>query len=308
MTHSVALTGGTGFIGNTVLPTLLAAGHSVRLLVRNPDKFHGRFDQQNFGRLQIVAGSLQHHSALQELLDGVDTIVHCAGRVRGRRAEEFLADNVIGTQALLDADTNPSHFIFISTLAAREPVLSDYASSKMQAEQLVQGRQTNNWTIIRPPAVYGPGDRELRPLFDWIRRGVLWVPGAASNRFSLLHVSDLAALIKNTVETGPLNSKICEPCDGKVGGYQWTELQAIAANVFNRRIRRFTVPERILNTAAHANMVFSSIINNSPMLTPGKVRELVHRDWVSDPKNVISGWHPQISLKAGLQDLYSEDH
>ena len=300
MARSVALTGGTGFIGSSVLSQLLAAGHSVRVLARNSAKITVESDH-----LHIISGDLHNQSALAELIDGADTIVHCAGRVRGRNLTQFNTDNIIATQALLNSCNSHSHFVYISSLAAREPALSHYASSKLQAEQVVKDHINSNWTIIRPPAVYGAGDVELRPLFDWMRRGILWIPGRPSNRFSILHVNDLASLITYIVESSGPARQIYEPYDGKKGGYQWQELRAIAADVFNRKIRPYTIPGSILNTAARLNMVFSTITNRPPMLTPGKVRELVHSDWVSDPAKSITGWQPQIDFKVGLQNLYS---
>ncbi len=300
MARSVALTGGTGFIGSSVLSKLLAAGHSVRLLARKPAKIPLKSNQ-----LYIISGDLHNRSALTELIDDADTIVHCAGRVRGRNPTEFNSDNVIATQALLDISKNHTHFVYMSSLAAREPTLSDYAASKMQAERLVRAQSTGNWTIIRPPAVYGAADLEIRPIFDWMRRGILWIPGNPSNRFSILHVNDLASLVAYIVECAGPMSQILEPHDGVNKGYQWSDLQDLAASVFNRKIYPYTIPRRILDAAAHTNMLFSTLTNRSPMLTPGKVRELVHSNWVSDSAKSVTGWQPQIDLKAGLKNLYS---
>ena len=303
MTITVALTGGTGFIGSTLLPHLLSSGHAVRALARNPATIIERSAQ-----LTIVKGDLHNRQALEQLITGADTVIHCAGRVRGRSAAEFTIDNVTATQSLLEVATNTTHFVYISSLAARLPALSYYANSKKRAEDLVTGRQSGCWTIIRPPAVYGPNDRELRPLFDWMSRGIMWVPGNPHNRFSLLHATDLARFVGEIVTQPQATAQIHEPNDGKESGYQWTELQTIAASVFNRRIRCFTVPEAILNGAAHANMIFSGVRNTSPMLTPGKVRELLHTDWVSDPKNSLAGWHAGIDFKVGLKNLYTQNH
>lgn len=303
MAHAVALTGGTGFIGSVALPQLLEAGHSVRLLARDPAKVNIDSPQ-----LTVIPGDLQNRTALHALASGVDTIIHCAGRVRGRSHSEFSRDNVAATQSLLDTSSTDVHFIYISSLAACKPALSHYAASKKQAEDVVRSHQTANWTIIRPPAVYGAEDRELRPLFDWMRRGLLWVPGDPSNRFSLLHVADLAQLINHVVELPKASLHIHEPHDGKDQGYQWRELQTIAAAVFNKRIRCYTIPKTILNSAAYANMIFSTLTNRSPMMTPGKVRELIQSHWVSDPEKSVAGWQPQIDLKVGLQKLYTQNH
>lgn len=303
MTITVALTGGTGFVGSTLLPHLLASGHSVRALARNPAKIVARSTQ-----LTIVQGDLQNRQALKQLVTDADMVIHCAGRVRGRTAAEFAIDNVTATQSLLELVSNTTHFVYISSLAARLPALSFYADSKKRAEDLVTGRQSGCWTIIRPPAVYGPNDRELRPLFDWMSRGIMWVPGNLRNRFSLLHATDLARFVGHIVTRPQATAQIHEPNDGKESGYQWNELQTIAAAVFNRRIRCITIPRAILNGAAHTNMIFSGLTNTSPMLTRGKVRELLHPDWVSDPEKMLAGWHAGIDFKVGLKNLYTQNH
>ena len=84
-------------------------------------------------------------------------------------------------------------FLLMSSLAARMPQLSDYAASKRRGELAVEAAPENlRWTVLRPPAVYGPGDRELLPLFRWVARGIAPLPAGGGGRFSLLYVDDLA--------------------------------------------------------------------------------------------------------------------
>ena len=306
MTAKVALTGGTGFIGSSILKYLLLAGHTVYLLARNPSKVSHPSDQ-----LKIIHGSLQHHSAVNQLTKDTSVIIHCAGRVRGRTMDQFDVDNVQTTRFLLDAATKHNrlrHFIYISSLAARNPELSNYAKSKKLSEDLLKAQPHLAATIIRPPAVYGHNDKELRPLFNWLRRGIMWVPGNATNRFSLLHCDDLGQLVAQLATQTPFSTKIFEPDDNNGMGYRWTDLQTIAATVFDRRIRCFTIPPAILNGAAQLNMIFSYLANSSPMLTPGKTRELLHADWVSDPDKAVAGWQPTIDFSVGLKKLYSLDN
>jgi len=300
-TKVVALTGGTGFIGSTVLKYLLAAGHIVRLLVRDPRKFDSLPSQ-----LHVVPGNLQDRRSLETLVKNTEVIVHCAGRVRGSTQEEFNLDNVLGTRALLDTairHTHLQHFIHISSLAAREPHLSLYAGSKKLSEDVLRDHQFQFWTIIRPPAVYGPKDKELRLLFNWMRRGMMWVPGDITNRFSLLHSEDLGQLIAHQILESPPTTRIFEPDDGKNHGYQWIDLQKTASDLYGHRVRCLTIPPSILHSAAHVNVIFCKIFNNAPMLTPGKVRELLHKNWVSDPTKAVPSWKPTIDFSVGLRTL-----
>lgn len=300
---TVALTGGTGFIGSRILQSLLSNGYFVRLLVRNPSKIHT--DNQN---IELICGDLHNRYTLKQLTDNISTVIHCAGRVRGTTAAQFDLDNIEGTKNILNMSMNSpqlQRFIHISSLSAREPSLSHYANSKRSSEQVLENSHFKQWTIIRPPAVYGPNDSELRPLFDWMRRGLLWVPGPANKRFSLLHVEDLSRLVLSQLQADISSGKTIEPDDKHSEGYSWNDVRDIASDYFQRRIHILNVSPSLLTSAAHMNVVFSKLLNNSPMLTPGKVRELLHTDWTSRGGTSIQDWAPEIDLKTGLSTLYS---
>ncbi len=305
MTRTVALTGGTGFIGSTIQKFLLDAGHSVRSLYRNIST------DNTPSHVTKIIGNLHDPDAAKQLIAKADTIIHCAGRVRGYSEKEFIADNVDTTRNLLNAayaGGQVDNFVYISSLAAREPSLSDYAKSKHLAEEVIRTHPFNAWTIVRPPAVYGPGDRELRPLFDWMRRGILWVPGNAANRFSMLHCEDLANLITHMVRNPLTGKQIIEPDDGKKDGYQWVDIRIIGEKIFNRKVNSITLSPTIMESAARVNVIFSRLFGKSPMLTSGKVRELLHTDWVSNSFKPAAGWRPDIEFGDGLRKLYPKHH
>lgn len=296
MAAPVALTGATGFIGRQIATRLAAAGHPVRALARRPQPSHPG--------ITWIPGHLADLSALARLVDGTTAVIHCAGAVRGATEDHFTRVNVHGTRAVSSA-TLGSHpvpkFLLISSLAAREPALSWYAASKRAAEQVVESERALPWTIFRPPAVYGPGDREILPLFRAMRRGWMPVAAPAAARFSLLHVEDLAAAVGIWL-AGTSKHEMCELDDGTPGGYDWTTVQAQATQAWGRPIRRVPVPLSLLRGAAWANVVLSQLIGRAPMLTPGKVRELSHLDWVCDNARLMreAGWQPTIKLADAL--------
>src|SRR5690606_40015978 len=88
--------------------------------------------------------------------------------------------------------------VLVSSLAARSPDLSAYAASKRDAEKALTEIDGLDWCAIRPPLVYGPGDRATLPLFRAMRRGLLPVPAGSGGRFSAIHADDLAAGIDRT--------------------------------------------------------------------------------------------------------------
>ncbi len=126
----------------------------------------------------------------------------CIARARSaapRRAEfDRINAEGAGTPRPRRGERTPERprFLLMSSLAAREPELSHYAASKRRGEDaLAAASPTLRWTVLRPPAVYGPGERELRPLFRWIARGVAPLACRRAGRFSLLYVDDLATAV-----------------------------------------------------------------------------------------------------------------
>src|SRR5687767_595612 len=149
----LAITGGTGFVGSHLLRTALGAGHRVSALTRRPQSVRNT--------LSWVEGDLADRAALARLVEGADAVIHVAGVLNARDRAGFEDGNVAGTLAMLAAATAAGirRFVFVSSLAAREPELSMYGGSKARAEALVESSGLD-WSIVRPPAVYGPGDRE----------------------------------------------------------------------------------------------------------------------------------------------------
>jgi len=309
MRRSIAITGATGFVGSVLLKRLAATDWRIRALVR-PDSMHKR---PSHGGLEWVTGDLEDGESLRRLVAGVDAVVHCAGAVRGARRENFEGINVDGLARLVSAaraQRPEPRFFLISSLAAREPHLSHYAASKRKGEStlaLNAGRMP--WVIFRPPAIYGPGDRELLPLFRWIGRGIAPVIGSAGKRLSLLYVEDLAEAIVCYLQHGTAWGRSYEVHDGHAGGYSWDDIIDAITRVNKKTIYRLQVPLSLVRLAATLNLAAARMGGRAPMLTPGKVRELTHPDWVGDNTAFTreTGWLPQVSLDEGLKQTLRQD-
>ncbi len=307
-TPEVALTGATGFIGAAILAHLVAAGYRVRALYRRRT---GRAVPQAAG-VTWVAGDLDDDAALRDLIAGADAVVHCAGAVRGASRAAFDRINVDATRRLAAAAARQRpapRFLLISSLAAREPDLSHYAASKWAGERAVeQAGEALPWTIVRPPAVYGPGDRELLPLFRAMARGYAPLPANSGARLSLLHVEDLARAVICWLRADMSPRMSFELDDGRPAGYDWPALIDIARGVLRagQPIRQLPIPLGVLRLVARANLMAATMLGYSPMLTPGKVRELAHRNWVcrSGEFSTLTGWQAQYGFERGLAELF----
>lgn len=303
MPRTVALTGATGFIGSHLVRHLVDAGDRVRILARRLP-LHPIYGSR---AIEVVFGALEEPASLRALLDGADAVVHCAGLVKAPSRAAFFEANAAGVRRLVEAagQTAPLRFVLLSSLAAREPQLSHYAASKRAGETaLTSGGGALAWTIIRPPAVYGPGDRETLVFFRAARRGVMLAPRGVEGRFSMIHVSDLAEAVHAILEHPETTGQTLELDDGRVGGYGWGDLAAAAGAALGRRPQLIRVPHTLLHSVAFWNEISGRLNGQVPMLTRGKLRELLHPDWTCRDNSLhqLTGWRPKIPLEAGFAD------
>ena len=286
--------------------TLCRRGHPVRVLVRRP----ARATALAADGCELVAGDLADREALTALVAGADCLVHLAGAVRGASYATFRHANVDGSRNLFLAAAGtpaPPRLLFLSSLAAREPQLSWYARAKREAEGALAASAAPGqcWTVLRPPPVYGPGDRELLPLLKLMARGVAPLPGSAGARVSLLHVDDLVAACLVCLAADGARGETLSLHDGRTGGYAWRDIADTVARLRGRPVRLLPLPRTLLDLTAGGNLLAARVLRRAPMLTPSKLRELRHPDWVTDNAAIAAatGWRPTIDLAGGLATL-----
>lgn len=302
MTKQIAVTGASGFIGRSICRRLHAQGWQLRLLMRSPAG-DARFGEIN---AEIIRGDLHDEAALSRLVEGSRAVIHCAGVVRGASQQAFDSVNVDGLSRLLDAIQSVEHpprLFTLSSLAAREPALSFYAASKRRAEQLLEQRAGElEWFALRPPAVYGPGDREMLPLFRAMAKGFAPVPGKKTSRFSMVYVDDISELVIAWLERASVAPGIYTLDDGRPGGYDWRDVCQTVSDICQRTVRPVEIPSLLLDVPALLNRYLSRWLGYAPMLTPEKLRELRYPDWVCDNSGVskVLDWQPRVQLREGL--------
>lgn len=318
------LTGATGFIGchlqrdlsNTSTSTDNSTGNSTANLsltavvradtqARRPELIPGvnqlALDQSSPAAWQhAIATTAPQH------------IVLLAGAVRGRDYSDFEPANVLPVRALVTALRNLQaqnhqlpNLLLVSSLAASKPQLSHYAASKRAGEKELVNCPAN-WSILRPPAVYGPNDEELAGLFNTIRRGLVPRPGPADQRVAFLHATDLTRAIAAWLGTNNMPSgQIYNIHDGTPDGYSWPEI-ARALNPAKKPVT-LPVPGWLLGAAGAINLGCARIFNYQPMLTPGKARELGYPRWLCDncAFSDATGWQPSIGLAEGSACYFS---
>ena len=282
----VALTGGTGFLGGHVLDRLVAGGHQVRALARKP--------QSARDGVTWLAGDLDN---LGDLCAGADAALHVAGVVNAD-ALTFDRGNRQGTETMLAAAqaAGVRRFVHVSSLSAREPQLSNYGASKRAAEDAVVASSLD-WSVVRPPAIYGPGDTDNLELFRFAKRGIMPLP--PRGRLSAIHADDLARLILVMAESAPTHT-VYEADDGQPEGWSHIDYAKMIGAAVGRNPMTLALPKAALNLGAALDGMFRG---RNAKLTRDRVSYMTHPDWVIDPakRPPPSLWMPAIPTPDGLK-------
>lgn len=293
---TIAVTGGTGFVGRSVLKLLAERGARIRALTRRP-----RSDLD--ASILWVQGDLGDTDALARLAKGADGFIHIAGLTKADHLSKLLAANSQGAGAATVAARacGVGRFVHVSSIAAREPHLSDYAYSKRAGERAVIAAAGDmELVIVRPPAILGPGDDAIAPILRMMQRGWLTVPAGKARRegrMSFVYMEDVARFLIDQISAdwtaepaqgsgsqGPV--RVVTPHGGSpVSG--WDDLAAAGAKVLGKPVRILPISPLILAPAARIAQISCALFGRSTFFNAGKVREMLHNDWTGD--SMIAG-------------------
>ena len=289
---TIAVTGATGFVGQALLDRAAEEGLEVRALARQP--------QAPRPGVEWVAGDLADREALAELVRRVRAVIHIAGVVNAPDAAGFEAGNVTGTLNLVECAVAAKvpRFVHVSSLSAREPQLSAYGASKRKAEKVVMASPLD-WTIVRPPAVYGPRDREMLDLFRFAKSGV--VPLPPRGRMAAIHVDDLARLLLAAIPGGEdVSHQVFEADDGHPGGWTHRSFAKAVGWAVGKRITPLPLPAFALRAAARGDRLLRRA---AAKLTEDRVGYMCHPDWTvrDEARPPADRWTPRVGTREGLK-------
>lgn len=288
----VAVTGATGFVGQALIDRLRLRGHEVRALARRP--------QAQREGVEWVQGDLADRAALARLVSGVSAVIHVAGVVNAPDLAGFEVGNVTGTLNVVEEAVSAGvpRFVHVSSLSAREPQLSDYGASKLRGERIVMASPLD-WTIVRPPAIYGPRDTEVFELVKLARSG--FVPLPPQGHLSVIHVDDLARLLLALLPSSEaVTRKVFEPDDGRPGGWKHSEFARAIGWAVGRRIWPVHMPPWMLRMGARLDRLFRG---KGAKLTADRVGYMCHRDWRATAEGRVPEelWKPKVPTREGLR-------
>jgi len=314
------VTGSTGFIGSHLVDLLLKRNYTVRCLVRRSSDLRWLQGLP----VEFVYGDLFDHDVLRNAVSSVDYVYHSAGVTKAKKKEDYYRGNATGTRNILDAvlACNPGlkRFVQISSQAAvgpsetKTPIteevtphpLTTYGMSKWKAEQECLAASTKiPLTICRPPAVYGPRDKDVFEFFNTMSKGLQPMVGFGEKYVSLIHVSDLVRGFVLAGESEKAAGQTYFIASKNV--YGWKEIGEVTREVMKKNALRLRIPEfGIYGIAAFAE--FFSLFSPKPALINfEKARDMVQNYWTCDSSKARRdfGYEQQLSLEAGIRDTVS---
>lgn len=316
---TVLVTGASGFVGGHVVEALARSGIRPRCLVRKTS----RLEFIREWSPDLVWGDVASLASLEGAVEGVDGIVHCAGVTKALSLADYLHVNADGCENLYRAclARNPGvrRIVHVSSLAAlgpsaegrpvregeeRRPV-SDYGRSKLAGHRIAEayiGRLPI--TIIDPPAVYGPADRDFLNVFAWAKRGYSTTIGREERWISLIYVKDLArailACLENEKAAG--NEYLVE--DGSP--HTWTEVASVIGRSLHKPLKILRLPLSLAKIACAVTGFVASCTGKPALFNRDKLKDILQPSWTCSSAKIRAdlGFAPQYPLEEGMEETY----
>ena len=304
------VTGATGFIGSHLTEALLKKGFAVTCLVRSTSNLKYLEDLN----VRTVQGDCSRLESLYEAVEGVDYVFHLAGLTKACSEADFSVANGQGTanilKAVLEKNAGIKRFVHVSSLAAVGPSsngvplredcaalpVSFYGRSKLEGEQLVlKHREDIPVVVIRPPAVYGPRDRDMLVFFRLVKAGIAPVWGEC--HYSFIYIEDLIHGILLSALDENAGGEIFFMSDGVI--YSSDDIINAIADAVQKRPVKLKIPRFILSVAG----LISERSGKASIINADKIRELKHLNWVCDMSKAAKRlkFEPQVKIKEGAR-------
>ena len=317
------VTGGTGFVGSHLVEELFRRDFDeVRCLVRTERKWLEGLD------ITPIYGDLSDVDTLWEALEGVDYVYHVAGLTRAKTWKAFEQANVQATLNLLGAVSQviPSvqKVLVTSSLAAvgtckegaadeDTPLhpISRYGKSKAQMERAITARHEMRRSfqerlpivVVRPPAVYGPRDRDIYTFFKAVNNGICPIVGRGSTpALSLVHVRDLVRGMADAAASDDTAGEVY--FIGSEAAYAWNEIKDAATKALDRWALTVPVPGRLVEWAGLAAEGYGWLFGQYPPLNQEKAREIRRACKICavDKARRAFGYQQQVALEEGIRE------
>jgi nucleoside-diphosphate-sugar epimerase len=309
------VTGATGFVGGHLVEVLRRQGVEVTALARSPRKAESL---SGLG-VRVVPGDLHDAAALANAVEGQEVVYHVAGVVAARDESEFLRANRDGTANLVRAGAAAGRprIVLVSSMAAAGPAIpgrpltgaevpapvTAYGRSKLESERVVTASGLP-WTIVRPPTVYGPRDREVLKVFRIARWGIAPVFGDGKQQLSAVHGADLGDALAAIGATPATSGRTYYACHPEV--FTSAEFVRAIAAAMGKRVAVVPVAHGLGRTMLAVTEAGARLSRRPTILTRDKANEFFQLAWTGDPAALTqdTGWRAAHDLRSGLADTY----
>ncbi|MBI4351809.1 MAG: NAD-dependent epimerase/dehydratase family protein [Elusimicrobia bacterium] len=288
---TIAVTGGTGFVGRALSKALLEKGFAVRIITR-------RRPAVTLENAVYAEADFSDAESMKEALSGADAAVHLAAALFCRSKEGFMRANAEGTAALAAAAAaTPTlrKLVYISSLAAGGPSpagaprteadaeapVSFYGLSKLEGEKAVRNFP-GAFVILRPPIIYGRKDSGFSKIAEWVRKGLMVNAGSSGGRFSFVYLDDLVNAIISALEAGKFDGGTFYVCENRA--YAWKDFIALlAAGMGVKMPFMLSLPPWAVYAVGWLYEAVTAFTGAEPMMNRDKAREASAPNWTASP-------------------------
>ena len=311
----VLVTGATGFVGSHLIEALRRANHDVAALVRRP----GKAAALTALGVEQIRGDLRDRDALAQAARGREIVFHVAGLIAALDEAEYLRANRDGTRLLIDAveQAGAARFVYVSSMAAAGPSgrgrpltgdeppapVTAYGRSKLAAESFVRASRLP-WTIVRPPVVYGPRDREVLKVFQLARLGLGPVFGDGKQELSAVHASDLAAALVAAGASPATLGNTYYACHPEI--FTSEAFVRAVGRASGKTVTVLRVPLAVGRLALAGTGAAARMAGRATILNADKANEFFQPAWTGDPGRLTrdTAWRATHDLASGLADTW----
>lgn len=321
---TIAITGASGFIGSFLVEEALKKGFDTYAIIRSSSSKKYLIDSRiNFIDFDLAdkMGMIDQFKELKSRGIVFDYFVHNAGATKVVNKKDYLKVNFQYTknlvEALIESDSTPKKFIYMSSLAAYGPgdpisglpikesdtprPLSLYGKSKLASEKYIRTLNNFPFIIIRPTGVIGPRDTEFISFYKTINKSIEPYIGSPNQLLTFIYINDLVSMIFKAIDSDVINRSYFA-----TDGFNYTgkELALVVKTVLDKKTIRIVFPKMVIKPIAFISEHVSRMFGKPSILNTEKYKEFTALNWLCDstPAQLELNFKPEYDLKRGVEE------